>query len=189
MKKTVPIGWTGFDGGLKPAISFVKSRRPEEDDPIPQQPADECLEDGTLLDVTLAGKTVCGCAVTGDGERYNVTDPADIDALLGVHEDIPLGTLTVIGSIEMQAYSDECVTPDGDPVMVDIAVLVTCADGFYSVTIQFDTPTSPSATAVVFFTDQNYVLDETMDNAQECIGSSTFNVPWVFGTVEVSEAA
>lgn len=150
-----------------------------------------CEEDGTLLDLLLTGDTICGCAITGDGARYNLTATGvtQLAALVGLHEDIPLGTPTVIGTLEMQAFSDECVTPDGDPVNVDITATITCADGFYSLTVQFDTPTAPTSTAVVFITDQNYELDEEMANAQECIGSSTFNVPFIFDAAEVSLAA
>lgn len=143
-----------------------------------------------MLDVTLTGDTICGCAVTGDGEFYGLTAQGllDVAALLGVHEDIPLNSATVIGTVEMQAYNDECFDTSGAPVAVDITMLVTCSDGFYELQISFAAPTTPSASAVVFFTNAEYTLDEAMANAQTCIGGTSFNVPWIFDSAEVSLA-
>lgn len=139
--------------------------------------APACVPLDTLLDLTLTDITLCGCAVF-EGERSDiVSDPAD---LLGVWEDIPLGSLTTITTAMLQKYSDDCVTPDGDPVETDVQVLINCANGYYSIVQIQIGPFN------IFFSDGNYMLDETIPNAQECIGSTTFNVPLIIGSAEIS---
>lgn len=147
-----------------------------------------CAEDGTLFDLTLAGITICGCALfVGTGPIiYNVV--SDPDDLLVVWEDIPLGTPTVITTMMIQLYEDECVTPDGDPLEATVSAFISCADGLYTISVTFECLT-PDGTITGELFQATGELDTSLDNIIECIGSSTHNLPFVIDTTELALAA
>lgn len=150
--------------------------------------APACEEDGTLMDLTLAVIVICGCAIFIGGATilYNVV--SDPDDLLGVWEDIPLGTPTVITTMMIQVYEDECTTPDGDPLEAAVSALITCADGQYTVSVTFECIT-PDGTITGELFQATGDLDTSLSNLIACIGSSTHNLPFVIDSAEVSLAA
>lgn len=191
-RRQTPLGWVGFDGGLKRAISFARRKREEEEDDDRTQPRRRpCVEDGTLLDLTLTGITICGCAVFVGGATiiYNVvSDPND---LLGVWEDIPLGTPTVLTPptpVLVMVYSDACVTEDSGPFEAEVRAFITCADGLYTVSVVLECLTDDGTILIELF-QATGELDTTLPNIVECVGSTTFNVPFTIDSAELALAA
>ncbi len=63
------IGWAGFDGGLKRAVSFAKVNREPEDDPIPKPRICHDLY-GDFLDAVISGIIICPACYTLSGNDY-----------------------------------------------------------------------------------------------------------------------
>ncbi len=145
-----------------------------------------CQPDGTLLDVTLTGDTLCGCTLNTDDSFYDLTATGvtQLAALLGLHEDIVLGTPTVIGTVEMQEFSDECVTPDGAPVDVDVRISVLCFEGVYSLEVQYENPKFPGSW-VNAFQNLDVEFNTSEGNGLTCDGARAFLIT----TVEMTLAA
>lgn len=159
------IGWVGFDGGYRRAISFARSlvRKEPDDDPILKPPAP--CDYGPELLVTIGTFTICGCAADAFRSYKVLSDTVAPGVYSAPTTAGNLGPWEAnVGEAEMQTYADsdfDCLTPAGVPSHPAVLVAISCVDDIITVTGRITDGVQP-----IFFATG--AIGDTLTNTLDC---------------------